>query len=416
MTKCLVTHTCEPSGRHRNYRITFLTALSGDFPTHPTRIDRVPSKSEQQSAVSAATMNLQLPADLFAGFLAMSSDAVVVIDEAQRIIFFNRGAERIFEWKASEVGGLPLETLLPVRFRGMHGGHLREFGASHGAPRTMGERQQISGLRKSGEEFPAEASIQQMRVGGRQIFAAMLRDITPRVKAETALRQAVTARDDMIGIVSHDLRNPANAVKMLARSIIEMPEGVPESVVERVQVIHQAAAQIDALIQDLLDVTRIEAGRLTVNPQRIALLPLISQALTQLSPLAASSRVTVEITPSSEALDVMADPDRLTQVLSNLVGNAFKFTPSGGRVEIDVRRDEGVADIRIADTGVGIPAEQVERVFDRFYQASGKARRHGAGLGLPIARGIIEAHGGTIGIQSEVDIGTTVHFTLPLAT
>jgi PAS domain S-box-containing protein len=360
-------------------------------------------------------MNSQLPAELFAGFLAMSSDAVIAIDDAQRIVFFNRGAERIFGWQASEVGGLPLETLLPIRFRGGHMGHVRAFGTMHGAPRTMGERQQISGLRKSGEEFPAEASIQQMTVGGRHIFAAMLRDITPRVKAENALRQAVTARDDMIGIVSHDLRNPANAVKMLARSIIEEPPGVADAVVERVKVIHQAAAQIDSLIQDLLDVTRIEAGRLTVTPRRVALSIVLEEALDPLRALADASRHTIAVHVPSNEVFVSADPERVTQVISNIVGNALKFTPAGGHIDIDVQHDASDAEIRVTDTGVGIPADQLPHVFDRFYQATTKARRHGAGLGLPIARGIIEAHGGTIWVESREEHGTTVRFTLPLS-
>ena len=359
-------------------------------------------------------MNSWLPGDLFAGFLAMSSDAVIAVDEEQRIIFFNRGAEHIFGWKASEVGGQSLAMLLPERYRPAHTGHVRGFGAAHGAARNMGERQMISGLRKSGEEFPAEASIQQMNVGGRQIYAAMLRDITPRVKAEEALRQAVTARDDMIGIVSHDLRNPANAVKMLARSIIEEKEELPESVVERVKVIHQAAAQIDSLIQDLLDVTRIEAGRLTVSPKRVRLHAVIEDALEPLRALAHASRIAVSTTHGDENIAVMADPERLTQVISNLVGNALKFTPSGGHIDIDVRKDGLVADVSVKDDGIGIPEDQIEHVFDRFFQG-GKSRRHGAGLGLPIARGIIEAHGGTVSIQSEDGRGTTIRFTLPLA-
>ena len=360
-------------------------------------------------------MNSWLPGDLFAGLLAMSSDAVIAVDDEQRIIFFNRGAERIFGWSAADVGGQPLAMLLPERFRPTHSGHVRGFGAAHGAARTMGDRQQISGQRKNGEEFPAEASIQQMTAGGRHIYAAMLRDITPRVKAENELRQAVTARDDMIGIVSHDLRNPANAVKMLARSIIADGDATHASVVERVNVIHQAAVQIDTLIQDLLDMTRIEAGRLTVAPRRVLLHDIMEPALEPMRALATASGSHIDVTYGDRDIVVMADPERIVQVMSNLVGNALKFTPQGGRVEIDIRLDTRVADIRLTDTGVGIPAEQLAHVFDRFHQAGTKSRRHGAGLGLPIARGIIEAHGGTINIQSTEGQGTTVRFTLPLA-
>src|SRR5258708_1126668 len=269
-----------------------------------------PPHSDPFKTVSAAAMHSWLPADLFAGFLAMSSDAVIAVDEEQRIIFCNRGAEQIFGWRASEVGGRPLATLLPPRFQAAHAGHVRGFGAAHGPARTMGERQQISGMRKSGEEFPAEASIQQMNVGGRQIYAAMLRDITPRQRAEDDLREAVSARDDMIGIVSHDLRNPASAVKMLARSIIDEGEALPSSVLERVQIIHQAATQIDGLIQDLLDVTRIEAGRLAVNPKRLSLRSIVEDAVTSLRPLADASQVALETRYAAADCDVRADPER----------------------------------------------------------------------------------------------------------
>ena len=375
------------------------------------------SSTDPFAAVLNAAMNTWLPADLFAGFLAMSSDAVIAVDDEQRIIFFNAGAEHIFGWRAAEVGGLPLATLLPERFRASHSGHVRGFSAAHGVARTMGDRQQISGLRKNGEEFPAEASIQQMNVGGRQLYAAMLRDITPRQRAEAALRLAVSARDDMIGIVSHDLRNPANAVKMLARSVIAEAELLPPSVVERVTVILQAAVQMDTLIQDLLDVTRLDAGRLTVSPRRISLRELVEPALQGLAPLAAASRISIETKFADDLEDVLADPERITQVISNLVGNALKFTPAGGHVEIDVRKDQGVADVRVRDNGVGIPEDQLQHVFDRFYQGADKhsTRRHGAGLGLPIARGIVDAHRGRIWIESEPRVGTTVRFTLPLA-
>jgi PAS domain S-box-containing protein len=371
---------------------------------------------DPQQAARMAAMDHTLPPDLFAGFLAMSSDAVVAVDEEQRIIFFNAGAERIFGYSAAEVGGKPLAMLLPDRFRAAHSGHVRGFGAAHGQARQMGERQQLSGLRKNGEEFPAEASIQQMTVGGRHIYAAMLRDISPRQKAEDALRQAVKARDDMIGIVSHDLRNPANAVKMLANSVIAEGGMLPPSVVERVSIMRQAAEQIDRLIQDLLDVTRLEAGRLTVNPRPTPLGDLLELAAFALRPLATSQGITLATSISGPLPSVMADPDRVTQVISNLVGNAVKFTPTMGRIEIAAQREDGMVEVAVRDTGVGISEEQQPHVFDRFYQApSGSARRHGAGLGLPIARGIIEAHGGRIWVESAVGQGTTVRFTLPVA-
>lgn len=373
---------------------------------------------EATAAVTRAAMQRVLPPELFSSFLAISADAVIAVDEEQRIIFFNEGAERIFGWSADEVGGKYLAMLLPERFRPAHRGHVEGFGAAHGRARLMGERQEISGLRKSGEEFPAEASIQRMVIEGKNIYAAVLRDVSARYRAEEALHQAIRARDDMMGIVSHDLRNPASAVKMLAGSILAESrerDDIPPDVAERVEIMQQAAAQIDALIQDLLDVTRLEAGRLTVSPRDVPPAPLVEAALYAMRTLAESSGVTLEASYDGELPLVHADPERVTQLLSNVVGNALKFTPAGGRVEVRVQPyAEGVV-VSVTDTGEGIPAEQLPHVFDRFFQVNSGKRgaRHGAGLGLPIARGIVEAHGGTIWIESAPGRGTTVRFTLP---
>ena len=375
---------------------------------------------DANQAVDRAAMQQVLPPELFSGFLAISADAVIAVDEEQQIIFFNEGAERIFGWTASEVGGQYLAMLLPERFRSTHRGHVHGFGAAHGRARLMGERQEISGLRKSGEEFPAEASIQRMVIEGKQIYAAVLRDVSARYRAEEALHKAIRARDDMMGIVSHDLRNPASAVKMLARSILaEARErnDIPGDVVERVEVMQQAAVQIDALIQDLLDVTRLEAGRLSVAPRNVAPEPLVEAALFSMRALAESSGVELAATYDEELPMVYADPERVTQLLSNLVGNALKFTPAGGRVEVGVQRYGEGALVRVVDNGDGIPDDQLPHVFERFFQVSSPRMgiRHGAGLGLPIARGIVEAHGGTIWIESAQGRGTTVRFTLPAA-
>lgn len=372
---------------------------------------------EALRAAEIASLHRKFPPEVIIGIIALSSDAVIATDAEQRIIFFNAGAERIFGWRAEEVGGKLLSTLIPERLRGGHSAHVERFGETHGRPRTMGERSQISGLRKSGEEFAAEASIQQINFEGQPFYAATVRDISPRQRAEDALRQAVRARDDMIGIVSHDLRNPANAVKMLANSIIGEAEALPPSVVERVGVILQAAEQIDRLIQDLLDVTRLEAGQLTVSSSAVSIRDSVSDALRALAPLAQSRAVGLETTYEENLPDVLADAARIAQVISNLVGNALKFTPADGRVLVGVSRSDDMAEVRVRDNGIGIPPEQLPHVFDRFYQVvtHGSARRHGAGLGLPIARGIIEAHGGRIWIESEPGNGTEVFFTLPLA-
>ncbi|HEY2027540.1 MAG TPA: HAMP domain-containing sensor histidine kinase [Gemmatimonadaceae bacterium] len=248
----------------------------------------------------------------------------------------------------------------------------------------------------------------------------MLRDISARQRAEDALRQAIRSRDEMMGIVSHDLRNPANAVKMLARSILEVErrQGRSSGVAESVQIIQQAAEQIDSLIQDLLDITRLEAGRLAVAPKPVDPEWLVSRSVDALRPLAEAGQVSLQADVAPDVDELHADPDRLLQLLSNLIGNAIKFTPAGGRVTVTVRRTaEGVL-FMVADNGQGIPVAQLPHVFDRFFQSAGSTTlgvRHGAGLGLPIARGIVEAHHGQIWIESAEGAGTTVRFVLPSA-
>jgi PAS domain S-box-containing protein len=375
-------------------------------------------KNVAEAAVRAA-MNQKLPPELFSGLLAIAADAVIAVDDQQRIIFFNEGAERIFGWAAAEVGGEYLEVLLPARYRAAHRGHVHGFGEAHGRARLMGERQQISGLRKSGEEFPAEAAIQRIEIEGRNIYAAVLRDISARQRAEDQLRQAIEARDDMMGIVSHDLRNPANAVKMLARSILEGAgaDRLADDVVERIVVMRQAAEQMDALIQDLLDMTRMEAGRLVVSPRETEVRPLIARSVEALRPLAEAGGLTLRVDLPESLPLLRVDPDRVIQLFSNVIGNAIKYTQAGGTVTLTARDDDAALELAVSDTGEGISAAQLPHVFDRFFQVShgGRPARHGAGLGLPIARGIVEAHGGRIWIESVPEVGTTVRFTLPRA-
>jgi PAS domain S-box-containing protein len=371
-------------------------------------------------AAEHAAMHKTLPPALFSGLLAISADAVIAVDDEQRIIFFNEGAERIFGWNADEVGGQFLEILLPERYRAAHRGHVQGFGLAHGRARLMGDRQQLSGVRRNGEEFPCEAAIQRLDVNGKNVFAAVLRDISARQRAEDALRDAVSAREDMLGIVSHDLRNPANAVKMLAKSILDDESGNPIShhIAERVSVILQAAGQMDALIQDLLDTTRLAGGRLHVNPQAVDTAEIAGRSIEGLRPLADAGRVALLLDVPSNLPKIWADPNRIAQLLSNLVGNAIKFTPPEGTATLSARADGDEVLFTIIDTGEGIAADQLPHVFERFYQVKRSGRsssRHGAGLGLPISRGIVEAHGGNIWIESTPGVGTTVRFSLPVA-
>lgn len=523
----------------------------------------------------------------FEGIVEIAADAIISVDEDRAITYFNDGAERIFGWRVDEVLGRPLEILLPERFREQHPHHVRAFGDSADHARRMGHRRPIAGLRKSGEEFPAEASISRHEVDGRRAYNVVLRDISERQRVEdehrflasvgeilgasldydltvrgaarlavptlgdactidlvdggalrsyaaahvdparerllaemrrlyppdlagehplaqsvrerrTVLlrttdevlralardaehldmlgrlafdallylpmlaggevigvlrlarsgrpfqgedlalaeefarrlalaldglrlyehaRQAIRARDETISLVSHDLRNPVNAVKLIATTLLRSPPAAP-AMEEHLRTILEAARQCDGLIQDLLDVSRIEAGRLRVDPEPVDLAVVLRGALEVLAPLAADRGIALEVETPAGLPAVLADDQRVQQVLSNLVGNAVKFTPRGGRVSVRVEAPETGATelvITVADTGAGIAAADLPHLFDRYWQGERSARRAGAGLGLPIARGIVEAHRGRLWATSEPGRGSEFRFTLPVA-
>ncbi len=221
-----------------------------------------------------------------------------------------------------------------------------------------------------------------------------------------AAQQAVQARDQVLGIVAHDLRNPLNTILMQAM-LLRLRRGEPER-------IERAASRMNRLIQDLLDVTRMEAGRLSIEPVRVPVRQVIKESLEAQQALLSSSSLEVRIEVAPELPEIWADRDRLLQVFENLVGNAAKFTGAGGRVTIGARPREAEVLFWIADTGIGISADDLPHVFDRFWQAQ-KAVRRGSGLGLPIVKGIVEAHGGEVWAESAPGRGSKFYFTVPAA-
>jgi PAS domain S-box-containing protein len=354
---------------------------------------------------------------LLADIVAIAADAIICIDEEQRITLFNDGAEQIFLWKAEEVIGQPLELLLPERIREVHRKHIERFRGAPENARKMGQRQEISGLRKNGQEFPAEAAIAKVAMGNSVVYSVVLRDITEQVELQKRLQRAVTTRDEVVSVVAHDLRNPVSAVKMLASALLGATQAreISDDAAEQLRVIRSAALQMDRLIQDLLDITRVESGRLVIDKQPLTTMALLEGALETLRPLVAEAGLQLVVDLPSTLPKVEADPERIGQVLSNLVGNAIKATANGGRITVSASQFNDEVRVAVGDTGRGIAAEQLPNVFDRFWQASSTGiRSRGAGLGLPIAQGIVRAHGGRLWAESEVDRGSTFYFTLPI--
>ncbi|WP_438006751.1 ATP-binding protein [Sorangium sp. So ce321] len=229
---------------------------------------------------------------------------------------------------------------------------------------------------------------------------------------------ATRARDDLLAIVSHDLRNPLNTIaitaSLLRSDLLQRKDGEEDDAVQLVDRMDRGIQRMTRLIEDLLDASRIEAGRLVVSPRVERGGALVREALEAAASLAEAKGCRVTQGPLDAGLEVLADRDRVLQVFSNLLGNALKFTPKGGVVSVSLCRVADLARFSVADTGPGIPPEHQPHLFDRYWKASQESRT-GAGLGLYIARGIVEAHHGTVAVESTLGHGTTIHFSLPLA-
>jgi signal transduction histidine kinase len=228
-------------------------------------------------------------------------------------------------------------------------------------------------------------------------------------------RRVADARDEILGVVSHDLRNPLSAIGMCARVLLDSPPEDAAARRELLAAILESTGLMHRLIQDLLDVSMIESGHLTVNRQPESLERIIERVLAMLDQpaLERDIAVSVNLEPSLPRVDV--DGARIVQVLANLVANAVKFTESGGRVSVGARREGEFVVVEVTDTGVGIPADHLPHIFDRYWHARRTARTAGTGLGLAIARGIVDAHGGQLWVESEVGKGSTFSFTVPVS-
>lgn len=564
-------------------------------------------------------VNAQLRASeaKFSGILAIAADAIIVIDDAQNIMHFNQGAEDIFGYKRAEIVGKPLELLLPDRYREAHAVSVQEFAAGSESARRMGHRRPVSGKRKDGSEFPAEAAISRLQVGdSERVFTVVLRDITEQQFIEDAqrflaqatgemsasldvmtvaqriveasvrmladacvlqvtgddgsrlivhasdqrnrsvlltlaeefseqdaalirttapadahavattdvdeqvnaheaaqvdaqvdphanatgvaviesiddewrlrnipnpaarklwqdlgvvarasipmtagdrvlgtlvlldlgistdrfapnarsvldefvrsatlaidnarlyatARRATRVRDEVLGLVSHDLRNPIGAIAMCARILREAPPADAAQRDRMVSAISESAVWMQRLIRDLLDVTSIEAGHLAIERQPSVISTIVSGS---------TGLVMAELANRSLELQTQVEPDlplinvdgaRIIQVLSNLLGNAIKFTETPGTITLRVQRTADGVKFSVADTGVGITPAAQAQIFDRFWQER-PAQQGGYGLGLAIAQGIVREHGGRLWVESTVGQGSVFSFVIPV--
>lgn len=239
--------------------------------------------------------------------------------------------------------------------------------------------------------------------------------VAERDRAEALAKRAqaaAQAREDVLAVVAHDLRNPLSVVSTTTQLFLEM-EPAPERRARLLHGLQRAVRQMNRLITDLLEIVRLESGRLPLQLRALDARDVLMQAREMFEHAAAETGVALEVRTMEEALPVCVDTDRMLQVLGNLAGNALKATGRGGRVTLGVVRTGRRTVFSVADTGPGIPQDKLDRLFDRFWQARANDLR-GVGLGLTIARGIVEAHGGRIWVESRLGEGSTFFVALPV--
>jgi PAS domain S-box-containing protein len=367
--------------------------------------------------------------------LSSMFDAVITADEQGVIETFNDAAERLFGWRAYEVIGRSVNLLMPSPVRDQHDAFMSKY--RRGAPaRIIGKEREVVAQRKDGSLVPIELAVTEIidrgdnlgvpAASGRRSFVGVIRDITERKTTEAALITAKSqaelanrAKSEFLAHMSHELRTPLNAIIGFSEILMrELFGPLAPRYVEYAATIFESGQHLLRIINDLLDMARIEAGRFDLVEEDIDAGSVIESCLTMVRARADHGGVTVKSQIADRLPRVKADRRSAMQVLLNLLSNSVKFTPRGGSVTVAAKvEDSGQLVISVIDTGAGIDTDMLPRIFEPFQQADSRLSRklEGTGLGLAISRNLMELHGGSLVIESRVGVGTSVHMRFPAA-
>jgi PAS domain S-box-containing protein len=360
------------------------------------------------------------------GILESVPDAIIMANAAGRIVLANRQAEQLFGYPRHALRGMVLEKLMPERFRSAHIKHRAGF-AVQPLVRAMGSGRDLYGLRSDGAEFPVEISLSPVATEEGTLVMSAIRDISERKRIELALQEknvelakAVATKDRFLAGMSHELRTPLNAIiGFTGTMLMKLPGPINDEQGKQLRMVQSSARHLLSLINDLLDLTRIESGRVALEVAPLPCRELIDEVLSSFRPQARSKGLALEFDPPPEDLTVSSDRRAVQQILMNLVHNAIKFTNHGTvlvRLAKSMVGARPCATISVSDTGIGIGDEQRGALFQAFSQLDGNALRQfeGTGLGLHLSRKLASLLRGEILFDSEYGKGSVFTLALPL--
>jgi PAS domain S-box-containing protein len=359
-----------------------------------------------------------------AAILESALDCVVTMDARGMIMEWNPAAERTFGYsKAEAIGREMAELIIPPSFRERHRSGIARYLETGEGP-ILNKRIELTALRKDGVEFPVEVAVTRVPLGGDPIFTGYLRDITERkqiqereLRAKETAEAANRAKDEFLAVVSHELRTPLTPILGWTRIMRTYPADAQQNA-RALEVIERNVRAQGRLVEDLLDISRIVTGKLRLDMQPVSLRSVVQAALDTVRVPLEARHLVLELELGQAIAPMVGDPDRLQQVVWNLLTNAIKFTPAGGRIRVELRETKDQIELTVTDSGQGISPEYLPQMFNRFSQADSKTTRRygGLGLGLAIVRHIVEMHGGNVKASSDgKDKGATFTVLFPIA-
>ena len=352
----------------------------------------------------------RLAEDLFALAVESCPSGMFIIDRSGRMVMVNGEVEKLFGYRREELIGQAIEMLVPSEIRAKHK-QMRADYVSAPESRRMGKSRQLSGARKDGSEFPVEVELNPIRIRDGLLILGVVVDISERRRAEQR-------KNDFVSTVSHELRTPMTSITAALSLLSAGGAGrLPDPAHRLVSIAHSNGQRLVRLINDILDIEKIESGDTTFEIWPIEVESMVTQSIEANRAYAAEFGVRIRLEAHSAGGVVRADGDRLEQVVTNLLSNAIKFSPRGKEVVVAVTRREDTIRIAVRDHGPGIPDDFKPRIFERFAQANiGETHgKNGSGLGLSIVKQIVARLGGEVGFESELGRGTMFYVNLPAA-